>query len=143
VLLTENLVYDADSVTLSWDHMSFVSFLSSSNVTLTANQQAVAVAVDSIITSTATNDVALINELDYLVDPTNSLAAALPGAFDEIAPEELTAMIVASFSAMDAQGNQFRKRMGDLQSDYRRLYRNTLGQKTTTKAAFDAYVNKP
>ncbi len=143
VLLTEKLTYDSDRVWLGWDHMSFVSFLSSSNVTLTANQQAVAVSLDTILTSTATNDVALINHLDYLVAPTNSLSAALPEAFDQIAPEELTAMIVASFSAMDAQGNQFLKRVGDLQSNYRRLYQNTLGRKTTTKAAFEAYVNKP
>lgn len=139
VLLTEKLVYDADSVTLTWDHMSFVSFLSYSNVTLTANQRAVAVGVDSILTSTATNDIALINHLDYLDDLTNSL----PTAFDQIAPEELTAMMMASFSALDAQGNQFLKRMGNLQADYRRMYQNTLGRKTSTKAAFDAYVNRP
>lgn len=139
VLLTEKLVYDTDSVTLMWDHMSFVSFLTYSNVSLTSNQRAVAVGLDSILTSTATNDIALVNYLDYQDDLTNSL----PKSFDQIAPEELTAMIVASFSAMDAQGNQFLKRVGDLQSDYRRLYQNTLGRRTSTKAAFDAYVNKP
>lgn len=139
VLLTEKLVYDTDSVTLMWDHMSFLSFLTYSNVSLTSNQRAVAVGLDSIISSTDTNDVALIDHLDYLDNLTNSL----PTAFDQIAPEELTAMLVASFSAMDAQGNQFLKRVGDLQSDYRRMYQNTLGRRTSTKAAFDAYVNKP
>jgi outer membrane autotransporter protein len=138
-LLTEHLVYDSDSVTLTWDHMSFLSFLTFSNVTLTANQRAVAVGLDSILTSTDTNDIALINYLDYQDDLTNSL----PESFDEIAPEELTAMIVASFSVMDAQGNQFLRRVGDLQSDYRRTYQNTLGRRTSTKGAFDAYVNRP
>ncbi|MGC3956909.1 MAG: autotransporter domain-containing protein [Verrucomicrobiota bacterium] len=138
VLLTEKLVYDSDSVTLAWDHLSFVSFLTYSNVTLTANQKSVAVGLDSIISSTDTNDIALINHLDYLDNLTNSL----PEAFDQIAPEELTAMIVASFSAMDAQGNQFLKRIGDLQSDYQRMYQQTLGRHTSTRAAFDAYVNK-
>ncbi|MFT3847325.1 MAG: hypothetical protein QM739_01215, partial [Propionivibrio sp.] len=52
VLLTPELVYDADSVTLAWNQMSFMSFLTASNVNLTVNQKAAAVAVDSILTST-------------------------------------------------------------------------------------------
>lgn len=138
VLLSPELVYTNDRVTLIWEHMSFVSFLAASNVSLTMNQTAVATSLDALLTSTDTNDIALINHLDYQSDLTNSL----PKSFDQIAPEELTAMLVASFMVMDAQGNQFLKRIGDLQSDYRRMYHATLGQRTKTKAAFDAYVNR-
>ncbi len=138
VLLSPELVYHSNRVTLIWEHQSFVDFLVTSNVTLTANQKAVATSLDSILTSTHTNDVALINHLDYMGDLTNSL----PASFDRIAPEELTAMLVASFTVMDAQGNQFLKRVGDLQSDYQRRYQESLGRRTKTKAAFDEYVNR-
>lgn len=138
VLLSPELVYTNDRVTLVWEHMSFVDFLTASNVTLTANQKAVADSLDSILSSSDTNDIALINHLDYQSDLTNSL----PESFDQIAPEELTAMLVASFAVMDAQGNQFLKRVGDLQSDYQRRYHETLGRRTKTKEAFDAYVNR-
>jgi outer membrane autotransporter protein len=139
VLLSSELVYTNDRVTLIWEHMSFIDFLATSNVTLTANQKAVAVSLDSILDSTATNDIALINHLDYQSDLTNSL----PESFDLIAAEELTAMLVASFAAMDAQGNQFRRRISEVQADYARLYQNTLGRLTTTREAFDHYVNRP
>ncbi len=139
VLLAPELVYAGDRVTLIWEHMAFVDFLAASNVTLTANQKAVAVSLDAILTSTATNDIALINRLDYQADLTNSL----PKSFDLIAPEELTAMLVASFTAMEAQGNQFRRRVSELHADYTRMYRNTLGRRTTTREAFDRYVNRP
>jgi outer membrane autotransporter protein len=139
VLLTPELVYTNDRVTLIWEHMSFVNFLAASNVTLTANQKSVAASLDSILSSPDTNDIALINFLDYQGDLTNSL----PESFDQIAPEELTAMLVAAFSAMDALGNQFLRRVGDLQSNYRRLYQESLGRRTTTKEAFDTYVNRP
>ena len=139
VLLTPELVYDADSVTLEWNQMSFLSFLAASNVNLTVNQAAAAVAVDSILTSTNATDVALVNHLNYLPDLTNGL----PAAFDQVAPEELTAMMGAAFSAMDAQGNQFLRRVANLQLDYQRLYQSTLGRRTKTRAEFDAYVNRP
>ncbi|MGC3956908.1 MAG: autotransporter domain-containing protein [Verrucomicrobiota bacterium] len=139
VLLTPELVYDADSVTLAWNQMSFMSFLTASNVNLTVNQKAAAVAVDSILTSTNATDVALVSYLDNLSNLTNSL----PAAFDQVAPEELTAMMGAAFSAMDAQGNQFLRRVANLQLDYQRLYQSTLGRRTKTRAEFDAYVNRP
>ncbi len=138
-LLSPELVYGSDRVTLVWEHMSFQDFLAASNVTLTANQKAVAASLDSLLASTDTNDISLIHQLDYQSDLTNSL----PKSFDLIGPEELTAMLLASFTAMDAQGNQFRKRVADLQANYQRMYQETLGRRTKTKAAFDRYVNRP
>lgn len=139
VLLTPQLVYDADSVTLTWNQMAFLSYVAASNLTLTANQTIAAQAVDSILTSTNATDIALVNALDNLTN----LNSQLPQAFDQVAPEELTAMIGAAFSAMDAQGNQFLRRVANLQLDYQRLYQSTLGRRTKTRAAFDEYVNRP
>jgi outer membrane autotransporter protein len=139
VLLSPELVYESNRVMLIWEHMLFTDFLKASNVTLTANQQVIAAALDDLISSTHTNDVALIHHLDYLADLTNSL----PRAFAAIAPEELTAMVAASFAALDTVGQQFRRRASDLQADYQRMYQTTLGSRTTTRAAFDDYVNRP
>ncbi len=139
VLLSPELKYSDDRVTLVWEHMSFRDFLASSNVTLTVNQQSVATALDSILTSTDTNDIALIHHLDYQDDLTNSL----PKSFDLIGPEELTAMMVASFAAMDAQGIQFRKRVNELHADYQRFYQETVSRRAQSKEAFDRYVTRP
>jgi len=142
-LLSANLVYGTNQLTLEWEHMLFTDFLASSNISLSANQSAVAGGLNALLSSTNASDVALIDALDYLSTGTNSLASALPGEFNKIAPEELSAMQVSSFTVMNAQGNQFLSHVRDLQSDYQRLYQATLGQRTRTKAEFDNYVNRP
>jgi outer membrane autotransporter protein len=120
-LLNPQLFYDPNDITLKWQQLSFVSFLAASNgIKMTANQSAVAHAVDSIVGSTAPNDVALVNALDYVPDPTNELAAA----FDVISPAQLTSMQVASFANMDAQGNEFLNRASELRTDLPQMYKS-------------------
>lgn len=140
ILIKPVLTYSPTAVTLGWEHLSFVSYLASSNINLKPNQLAVATGLDTLLTSTDTNDVALINQLDRV----NEFDIEdLPFAFDLISPEELSAMVIGTFAAMDAQGNQFLKRANDLQSDYRRRYHETLGNRTRNKEAFNNYVNRP
>ena len=124
-LLDPQLTYNTNDVSLKWVQLSFVDYLVATNgLELTPNQMAVGRGLDSIVSSTASNDVALIDRLDYLPYLTNNL----PVAFDLIAPEELSSMFVISFSGMDAQGYRFLKRINELRADYRGLYSNVLNR---------------
>jgi outer membrane autotransporter protein len=139
-LLDGQLVYSTTNVTLDWIQLLFEDFLTeSNNIKLTENQRATVRGLDSIINSTDPNDEALIDFLDYLPDLTNDLAPEL----DRIAPEELTAMMVLSFAAMDSQGQQFLNRVGEIRADYRSMYSATLRPRARSLEAFDKFVNKP
>jgi outer membrane autotransporter protein len=111
-LLTNTLVYGADEVTLKWSQLSFVPYA------LTPNQMAVAKDLDVVASSTVSSAVALVNYLDYLPNPTNDL----PVAFDEISPEQLTAMFTMAFAGMDGQAARFLNRVNELRAGYRDLY---------------------
>jgi autotransporter-associated beta strand protein len=111
-LLSPKLVYAADDVTLKWTQLSFVPYA------LTRNQRAVAQNLDAVSSSTISSAVALVDYLDNLSDPSNSL----PVAFNEISPEQLTAMFTMAFADMDAQGSKFLQRASELRADYRDLY---------------------
>ena len=112
VLISPMLTYNTNDVTLTWAQQSFVPFAN------TRNQKAVARNLDAISSSTSTSSVQLIQYLDSIPDPTNNL----PTAFDQISPEELTALYTISLAGMDAQGNQFLKRASELRAGYRGLY---------------------
>ena len=111
-LLSPKLVYGTDDVTLKWAQLSFVPYA------LTRNQRAVAQNLDAVSSSTISSAVALVDYLDNLSDPSNSL----PVAFNEISPEQLTAMFTMAFADMDAQGSKFLQRASELRADYRDLY---------------------
>ena len=111
-LLSPKLVYDADDVTLKWEQLSFAPYA------LTRNQRAVARMLDTVSSSTVSSAVALVNYLDNLSDPTNGL----PVAFNEISPEQLTAMFTMAFAGINAQGSRFLQRANELRADYRDLY---------------------
>jgi outer membrane autotransporter protein len=111
-LLTADLAYHANDVTLTYAQGSFVPFAQ------TRNQQAVARNLDVIASQTSSSAVALIQYLDSIADPSNKL----PVAYNQISPEELTALRTISLAGMDAQGNQFLKRASELRAGYRGLY---------------------
>jgi outer membrane autotransporter protein len=136
-LLSPELVYNSNNVTLRWEQLSFREWFEDRDLSLTRNQTTIANALDAIADSTASNDVALIDFLDYLPDLTNDL----PVAFDRVAPEELTAMLVASFAVMDLQGQQFLKRANDLRADYRRMYHGVLGYRARSTNVFSEFVD--
>jgi len=69
-LLSPKLVYAADDVTLKWTQLSFVPYA------LTRNQRAVAQNLDAVSSSTISSAVALVDYLDNLSDPSNSLPVA-------------------------------------------------------------------
>ncbi len=129
VLLRPQLQYNANNVMLTWAHETFQTFA------LTRNQRAVAAALDSIVSSTADTDVALINYLDYLPNPTNSL----PTAFDLIAPEELTAMTTLTFAGADAEASRVLNRVSYLGAGYRARYAKLMDyvQKNRAPGAAD------
>jgi outer membrane autotransporter protein len=112
VLLGVDVAYHANDVTLTWEQESFVPFAH------TQNQRAVARNLDAVAFATSSSAEALINYLDFVSDPTNSL----PRAYDQIAPEELTALFTVSLAGMDSQANQFLKRANALRAGYRGLY---------------------
>lgn len=111
-LLSPKLVYGTDDVTLEWTQLSFVPYA------LTRNQRAVARDLNAVSSSTISSAAALINYLDNLSDLSNSL----PVAFNEISPEQLTAMFTLAFANMDAQGSRFLQRANELRAGYRDLY---------------------
>jgi autotransporter-associated beta strand protein len=111
-LLKPTLIYDTDDVTLKWEQLSFVPYA------LTRNQRAVAQDLNAVSSSTISSAVALVNYLDNLSDPSNSL----PVAFNEISPEQLTAMFTMAFANMNSQGSRFLQRANELRADYRDLY---------------------
>jgi uncharacterized protein with beta-barrel porin domain len=112
VLITANLAYNPSDVTLTYGQGSFLPFAR------TPNQRAVARNLDTISSSTSSSSVALIQYLDYISNPTNSL----PKAYDQIAPEELTALYAIPLAGMDAQDNQLLKRASELRAGYRGMY---------------------
>ncbi len=121
-LLTNRLYYTSNAVALKWEQLSFVHYLTNAGVTLTPNQMAVARALDSIASSTDSNDVRLLERLDNVPNLTNNL----PLGFDLIAPEELTALFSITFADMEAQGYRFLRRLSELRVDYNRLYADVL-----------------
>lgn len=152
-LLNPSLAYSATNVLLEFSQLSIGNFLATNNVKLTRNQTAVAAAVDSIASSTATNNVKLINALDYFGIPsgainfTNALADltnGLPKAFNQISPEQLTAMSVAALAEMDSMGDGVLKRVNELHSDYAAMYESQWGSEVSPDmgAAFTNYVNR-
>jgi outer membrane autotransporter protein len=116
-LLNPKLAYDANDVTLEWTQSSFVPYAK------TPNQLAVARYLDAVSSSTASSAIKVIDALDYISD-TNKL----PIAFDQIAPDELSAMYVLSFASVDAQGYQFLNRVSDLRSGTRGLSAKLMNQ---------------
>ena len=134
-LLTPQLVYNPNDVTLAWAHGSFQPYA------VTNNQKAVAGALDSIVTSNATGDVQLIDHLDY--DYLANLKNGLRGALDQISPVGLTATLGTSFAGLDLQGDQFLKRADELRAGYPAIYRDALRSSAASTAAFDDYVNNP
>jgi uncharacterized protein with beta-barrel porin domain len=149
-LLDAQLVATTTNVTLAWDQLSFTNFLTSSNVTLTRNQTAVANALTALAGSKNTNDIALINYLDY--DYTNAINSStnsyqltnnLPAAFTKISPDQLISMQVAAFANMDSEGNQFLKRAGELRADYRAMYSAAWRRYAVSTNEFDQFVDKP
>jgi outer membrane autotransporter protein len=134
-LLDLQVKYNPNDVTLYWGHASFVPYAANDS------QRAVAAALDSIVTSTAAEDVALIDRLDY--DFISNLRPGLQGAFDAIAPNGLTAMFGTSFAVMDLQGDQFLKRANELLADYPAIYSAALRDQAASAQAFDAYVKNP
>ena len=138
-LLGELYLKGTTNYSLIWTQQSFVNYLTSINpISLRPNQAAVAAALDSIATSTDTNDTTLLGFLDNLP----LLGTNLPTAFDLIAPDELTSMAQSALSFMDADGERFLKRAADLQTDYYRKY-TELRKYAVNQGAFDAYINKP
>jgi autotransporter-associated beta strand protein len=117
-LLNPQLTYNADDVTLKWAQSSFVPFA------LTHNQAVVARDLDAVASSMISSAVALVNFLDYVPNPTNSL----PIAFNQIAPEELAAIFTISLADMDVLGNQFLKRASELRAGYHGLYTDLYNQ---------------
>jgi autotransporter-associated beta strand protein len=112
LLIAANLTYNPNDVTLTYEQGSFLPFAR------TPNQRTVARDLDAISSSTSSSSVALIQYLDYLPDPTNNL----PKAYDQIAPDELTALYAIPLAGMDAQGNQFLKRANELRAGYHAMY---------------------
>jgi len=112
VLLSPELAYNTNDVTLTWAQQSFVPFA------MTHNQKAVARNLDTVSTSTNSSAMDLIQFLDSIPDPTNNL----PTAFNQISPEELTAMYTISLAGMDAEGNQLLRRAAELRAGYQGLY---------------------
>lgn len=121
-LLSAQLSYNTNNVTLKWTQQSFLNFLTNAGLTLTPNQLAVARGLDSIASSTDSNDVRLLARLDNVSDLTNNL----PMGLDLIAPEELTALFSMAFADMDAHGQRFIRRVNELSMDYNRLYADVL-----------------
>jgi outer membrane autotransporter protein len=143
-LLNPTLANNLTNVILEWEQQSFLTFLQASNVTLTRNQKAVAKALDSIANSTATNDIHLINTLDYYYSTNSSeLTNNLPAAFSQISPDQLTSMQVAAFANMDSEGNRFLKRANELRADYRAMYSAAWRRYAVSTNAFDTFVDKP
>jgi outer membrane autotransporter protein len=114
VLLSPELLYNPNDVTLSFTQLSFVPFAA------TRNQRIVARNLNAVANSTNASAVALIQFLDFVNDPTNNL----PLAFDLIAPEELGALFTVAFADMDAHGSRFLKRANELRAGYSGLYRD-------------------
>jgi outer membrane autotransporter protein len=138
-LLSPQIVYNANDVILEWDQLSFLNYLTISNdIKLTQNQTSVARALDSIANSKATNDVQLVNYLDYLSNLTNQL----PIAFNEISPDQLSSMMMGAFAVMDAQGDEFLKRATELHTDYEAMYDAQLRHRAVSTNAFDHFVDK-
>ena len=139
-LLNPQLSYGTNDVLLQWIQLSFASYLKTNGLTLTRNQLAVARGLDSIANSTATNDVKLINYLDYL----NNLTNDLPAAFKQISPDQLTSMLVAALVVMDSQGNEFLKRANELHSDYAAMYNAKWRSiiKPSSTGTFNNYINR-
>ena len=138
-LLDYHLDYNATNVILDWQQLSFINYLTiSNNVQLTQNQRTIAKALDSIANSKATNDVKLINYLDYLSNLTNGL----PAAFTQISPDQLNSMVMGAFAVMDVQGDEFLKRADELRMDYQAMYKAKWRHLAVSTNAFDAYVDK-
>jgi|GEM_PF-2469461 len=121
-LLSAQLLYNTNNVTLKWAQQSFLNYLTNAGVKLTPNQFAVARSLDSIASSTDSNDVKLLARLDYVPNLTNNL----PLGLDMIAPDELTALFSIAFAQMDAYGYRFLQRVSELRVDYNRLYADVL-----------------
>ena len=127
--------YNPNDVTLLWAHASFQPYA------VTANQRVVAAALDSLVTSTASDDVQLIDHLDY--DFISNLKSGLSGALEKISPAGLTAIFGSSFAVMDLQSDQFLKRANELLADYPAIYSAALRDSAASTAAFDDYVKTP
>jgi outer membrane autotransporter protein len=125
-MLFPELVYGSNSVTLTWAQLSFVI-----TNTLTHNQRSVALALNSLASSTATADVALLNFLDYVPDLTNNL----PLAYDLIAPEELASIFTVAFAGADADGKRFLNRVSYLATGYRNEYAKLVASVNQAKTA--------
>ena len=109
-LLTPNLTYTSNSVTLNWAQNSFVV---TNWYALTPNQLAVAHAMDSTTNALSNwTAVRLINYLDY----SGLYSNGLPYAYDLIAPEEFSAMAQSAFAGMDARGYSLLSRVNELRS---------------------------
>ena len=134
-LLEPQLKFNANDVTLLWGHLSFQPYAG------TGNQTVVASALDSLVTSTAADDIQLIDHLDY--DFVANLKAGLRGALEKITPEGLTATFSSAFAVMDIQGGQFLKRADELLADYPAIYSAAWRDRAASTAAFDDYVKNP
>ncbi len=121
-LLSAQLIYNTNDVTLKWAQQSFVNYLTNAGVLLTPNQFAVARGLDSIASTTDSNLVMLLARLDNVSNLTNNL----PPGLDLIAPDELTALFSIAFAQMDAHGYRFLRRVSELRVDYNRLYADML-----------------